>query len=46
MELVSGLNDEGMTIVYVTHDPRMAEFADQLIELQDGKMLEKEEENS
>ena len=29
-----------MTIVYVTHDPRMAEFAEQLIELRDGKILE------
>jgi putative ABC transport system ATP-binding protein len=39
MELVKSLNDEGMTIVYVTHDPRMAEFAKRVIELQDGKIL-------
>ncbi len=39
MELVSGLNKEGMTIVFVTHDPRMAEFAGRVIELQDGKVL-------
>jgi ABC-type lipoprotein export system ATPase subunit len=39
MELVSGLNKEGMTIVFVTHDPRMAEFAERVIELQDGKVL-------
>ena len=39
MELASRLNEEGMTIVYVTHDPRMAEFAHQLIELRDGKIL-------
>jgi putative ABC transport system ATP-binding protein len=39
MELVKSLNDEGMTIVYVTHDPRMAEFAGKVIELQDGKIL-------
>jgi putative ABC transport system ATP-binding protein len=39
MELVRSLNDEGMTIVYVTHDPRMAEFAGKVIELQDGKIL-------
>jgi len=24
---------------YVTHDPRMAEFADPVIELHDGKLL-------
>jgi putative ABC transport system ATP-binding protein len=39
MELVRSLNEEGMTIVYVTHDPRMAEFAGKVIELQDGKIL-------
>jgi putative ABC transport system ATP-binding protein len=39
MELVKSLNDEGMTIVYVTHDPRMAEFARRVIELRDGKIL-------
>ncbi len=40
MELVASLNKEGMTVVYVTHDPRMAEFASRVIELQDGKLLE------
>jgi putative ABC transport system ATP-binding protein len=39
MELVSSLNEEGMTVVYVTHDPRMAEFAGRLIEIHDGKIL-------
>jgi ABC-type lipoprotein export system ATPase subunit len=39
MEVVKSLNDEGMTIVYVTHDPRMAEFAARVIELRDGKIL-------
>ena len=39
MELVKSLNDEGMTIIYVTHDPRMAGFAKRVIELQDGKIL-------
>ena len=28
-----------MTIVYVTHNPRMAEFAKRLIHLYDGKLL-------
>ena len=40
MELVSELNKEGMTVVYVTHDPRMAEFAHRVVELRDGKLLE------
>ena len=39
MELVKGLNEEGMTIVYVTHDPRMATFAKEVIELRDGKIM-------
>jgi putative ABC transport system ATP-binding protein len=38
-ELVAGLNREGMTVVFVTHDPRMAEFASRTIELRDGKIL-------
>ncbi len=40
MELASELNREGMTIVFVTHDPRMAEFAGRIIELRDGKILD------
>jgi putative ABC transport system ATP-binding protein len=39
MRLIKELNEEGMTVVFVTHDPRMAEFAGRVIELQDGKLL-------
>lgn len=39
MELASELNQEGMTIVFVTHDPRMADFAGRIIQLRDGKLL-------
>ena len=39
MGLLADLNAEGMTIVYVTHDPRMAEFARRLIHMVDGKLL-------
>lgn len=38
MRLVAELNAEGMTVVFVTHDPRMAEFARRLIHMQDGKI--------
>jgi putative ABC transport system ATP-binding protein len=38
MRLLAELNEEGMTIVYVTHNPRMAEFASRLIYLYDGKL--------
>ncbi len=39
MELASTLNQEGMTIIYVTHDPRMAKFAERVIQLRDGKIV-------
>ncbi len=40
MEIASQLNDDGMTIVFVTHDPRMAEFAKRVIKIRDGKIYE------
>ena len=40
MDLAAQLNREGMTIVYVTHDPRMAEFSRRLILLRDGKIVD------
>lgn len=39
MELATQLNRDGMTIVFVTHDPRMAKFAKRVVELRDGKIL-------
>jgi putative ABC transport system ATP-binding protein len=37
MRLVRQLNQkQGKTIIFVTHDPRMAEFADRIINLLDG----------
>jgi putative ABC transport system ATP-binding protein len=38
MRLLAKLNEEGMTIVFVTHDPRMAAFAQRLIHIYDGKL--------
>lgn len=43
MALVQELNREGMTIVFVTHDPRMSGFARRLVHLQDGKIIGSEE---
>ncbi|MCL4262420.1 MAG: ABC transporter ATP-binding protein [Anaerolineae bacterium] len=45
MRLVAELNAEGMTVVFVTHDPRMAEFAKRLIHMQDGKIMNGEISN-
>ncbi len=36
MEVLTDLNDEGKTIVMVTHDPHDAEFADRIVEIEDG----------
>ncbi len=41
MEVIARLNQEqGTTIVYVTHDPRMAKFAGRVIQLRDGLIKE------
>ena len=41
MDLVRRLNrEQGKTVVYVTHDPRMAEFADYTVHLLDGVMVD------
>jgi putative ABC transport system ATP-binding protein len=41
MGVVAKMNQErGTTIVYVTHDPRMAKFADRVIQLRDGLIAE------
>lgn len=39
MEIISELNKEGMTVVFVTHDPRMSEYASRVVNLQDGRLL-------
>jgi putative ABC transport system ATP-binding protein len=39
MRLVRRLNQEqGKTVIFVTHDPRMAEFSDRVIHMLDGKV--------
>jgi putative ABC transport system ATP-binding protein len=43
MRLVRDLNQQhGLTVVYVTHDPRMADFADNTVHLLDGVIVAKE----
>jgi putative ABC transport system ATP-binding protein len=40
MELLRELNEkDGLTIVEVTHDPLCAEYANKVIEMQDGNIL-------
>lgn len=42
MELLQSANDDGNTILLVTHSRRIAEHADQIIHLRDGEIVERE----
>jgi putative ABC transport system ATP-binding protein len=42
MELLKGLNEQGTTIVMVTHSPADAEYAERIIHLKDGMIAEGE----
>ncbi|MBA6342476.1 MacB family efflux pump subunit [Colwellia sp. MB02u-10] len=39
MKLLQELHGDGHTIILVTHDPNIAEFADRVIELKDGEII-------
>ncbi len=39
MELLSQLNQEGMTIIMVTHSPDCAEYAQRVVRVSDGRLL-------
>jgi putative ABC transport system ATP-binding protein len=38
MEMLTGLNRKGRTIVIVTHDPNVARYADRIITVRDGRV--------
>jgi len=40
MEILVGLHREGKTVILVTHDQKIAEYADRTIELEDGRIVE------
>ena len=42
MSLVKSLRAAGQTIVMVTHDPRMAGYADRIVFLRDGRVVDEE----
>ncbi len=40
MDILVGLHKEGKTVILVTHDPKIAEYAHRTIQLEDGKVVE------
>jgi putative ABC transport system ATP-binding protein len=40
MDLLTDLNQDGMTIIIVTHDPMAAEYADKTVQMRDGRIYE------
>ncbi len=38
MEIFQGLNDQGLTIVLVTHEPDIAQFAKRVLIFKDGRI--------
>jgi len=42
MGLVKGLRTDGQTVVMVTHDPKMAGYADRIVFLKDGRVVDDE----
>jgi putative ABC transport system ATP-binding protein len=39
MDILVGLHKEGKTVILVTHDPKLAEYAHRTIQLEDGKVV-------
>jgi putative ABC transport system ATP-binding protein len=39
MDLLVGLHKEGKTVILVTHDPKIGEYAERIIELEDGRIV-------
>jgi putative ABC transport system ATP-binding protein len=42
MEILAKLNRAGLTVILVTHDPRVSAYADRVVRIQDGRILGEE----
>ena len=42
MELLKKLNNSGVTIILVTHNPELSHYASRIVEVRDGLLTEKE----
>jgi putative ABC transport system ATP-binding protein len=40
MDILVDLNKKGKTVILVTHDPKIAEYAHRTIQLEDGRVVE------
>ena len=40
LDLLKKRHDSGLTIVMVTHDPKVAAYADRVVRIEDGRVLE------
>jgi macrolide transport system ATP-binding/permease protein len=41
LEILTGLNESGHTIVLITHDPNVAGVAKRVVEMADGRLRER-----
>ena len=43
LDLIDQLHDQGLTVIVVTHDPQVAQRAERVITLSDGKIISDEQ---
>jgi ABC-type siderophore export system fused ATPase/permease subunit len=46
MELLEDLNEDGKTIIMVTHDPHDAQYAEYIVDITDGVTKKKKKEDN
>ncbi len=41
LDILTGLNKSGHTIVLITHDPNVARVAERIVEMADGRLMDR-----